>query len=409
MSKSKILFIMTGSIASYKACGVLSKLKQNGHSVKVVMSPSSLQFVGAATIEGLIGEPAITDMYANGQVMDHIHLARWADLIIVAPATAHYINRISNGIGDDLLTTLFLAHDFKKPFLIAPAMNTMMYLHPTTQRSIKKLKEMQIEILETASGVLACGEVGYGRLLEPDLIVKEIESRLTQIHSSSGDFSKELSYDSKNIRVLMTAGGTSEPIDDIRAITNKSTGKTASVLADHLIESGLDLTFLHSENSIKPKNPCDQKSFVTFKDLQILLETELKTNRYDWVIHTAAVSDYSVETTHGKISSDFEEVTLILKRNPKLISFIKKLSPESKLIGFKLTSSVDQNYIQEKVNQLFTLSQCDFVVQNDWNDIKNNRRLFHFFYGVHQQSITLNGFEELSATLFHTILAKESL
>src|SRR4051812_23993809 len=100
MSKSKILFIMTGSIASYKACGVLSKLKQANHEVKVVMSPSSLQFVGKATIEGLTGEAPVTDMYADGQVMDHIHLMRWADLIIVAPATAHYINRVANGIGD---------------------------------------------------------------------------------------------------------------------------------------------------------------------------------------------------------------------------------------------------------------------------------------------------------------------
>ena len=226
---------MTGSIASYKACGVLSKLKQAHHEVKVVMSPSSLQFVGKATIEGLTGETAITDMYGDGQVMDHIHLMRWADLIIVAPATAHYINRIANGIGDDLLTTLFLAHDFKKPFLVTPAMNTMMYLHPTTQRSIKKLKEMGIEILEAASGVLACGEVGYGRLLEPELILNEIEQRL----QSSAEIKltgATSSTASKNIQVLMTAGGTSEPIDDIRVITNRSTGKTASVLADHLVE-----------------------------------------------------------------------------------------------------------------------------------------------------------------------------
>ena len=119
---------MTGSIACYKSCSVISKLKQKGHSLKVVLSPSSLQFIGAATIEGLIGEPPITDMYSTGYVMDHISLVRWADLILAAPATANYITKISNGIGDDLLTTLFLAHDFEKPFLIAPAMNTKMYL-----------------------------------------------------------------------------------------------------------------------------------------------------------------------------------------------------------------------------------------------------------------------------------------
>lgn len=408
MSKSKILFIMTGSIASYKACGVISRLKQNGHDLKVVMSPSSLNFVGKATIEGLTGETPITDMYADGQVMDHIHLVRWADLILVAPATAHYINRISNGIGDDLLTTLFLAHDFKKPFLIAPAMNTMMYLHPTTQRSIKKLKEMNIEILEAASGVLACGEVGYGRLLEPDLIVKEVEQRLNSSASASTTASKPVQK-SKNIQVLITAGGTSEPIDDIRVITNRSTGKTASVLADHLVESGFNVTFLHSEASLKPHNPTQMVSFTSFHDLQKKLETELKGTSYDWVIHTAAVSDYSVQPTSGKISSDAEELTLKLKRNPKLIEQIKKISPTTKLVGFKLTSTSDQKVIEEKVGKLFSQSHCDYVVQNDWSDIQKNKRIFHIYNSTSTQAEVIEGLDELSATLFHKILSKETL
>ena len=401
--KAKILFIMTGSIASYKACGVISRLKQNGHELKVVMSPSSLNFVGKATIEGLTGETPITDMYADGQVMDHIHLVRWADLILVAPATAHYINRISNGIGDDLLTTLFLAHDFKKPFLIAPAMNTMMYLHPTTQRSIKKLKEMNIEILEAASGVLACGEVGYGRLLEPDLIAKEVELRLNSGFVSTP--STPPIQKSKNIQVLITAGGTSEPIDDIRVITNRSTGKTASVLADYLVESGFDVTFMHSENSLKPRNPTQMVAFTTFNDLQHKLESELKNSNYDWVIHTAAVSDYSVQPTEGKISSDAEEVTLKLKRNPKLIEQIKKISPKTKLVGFKLTSTANAKTIEEKVEKLFSKAHCDLVVQNDWSDIKNNKRIFNIYSAESPTHESIEGLDELSATLFHKILS----
>jgi phosphopantothenoylcysteine decarboxylase/phosphopantothenate--cysteine ligase len=345
-------------------------------------------------------------MYADGQVMDHIHLVRWADLILVAPATAHYINRISNGIGDDLLTTLFLAHDFKKPFLIAPAMNTMMYLHPTTQRSIKKLKEMNIEILEAASGVLACGEVGYGRLLEPDLIVKEVELRLNSSFTATATAPVQKS---KNIQVLITAGGTSEPIDDIRVITNRSTGKTASVLADHLVESGFEVTFLHSENSLKPKNPTQTVTFTTFNDLQSKLETELKRSSYDWVIHTAAVSDYSVQPTEGKISSDADEITLKLKRNPKLIDQIKKISPKTKLVGFKLTSTTDPKTITEKVGKLFSNAHCDFVVQNDWSDIKNNKRIFNVYSAQSVQPDSIEGLDELSATLFHKILAKETL
>lgn len=406
MSKSKILFIMTGSIASYKACGVLSRLKQNGHEIKVVMSPSSLQFVGKATIEGLTGEAPITDMYADGQVMDHIHLVRWADLILVAPATAHYINRIANGIGDDLLTTLFLAHDFKKPFLIAPAMNTMMYLHPTTQTSIQKLKTMSIEILEAASGVLACGEVGYGRLLEPDLIVKEVEQRLGSFVKSENSAPV---HTSRNIQVLITAGGTSEPIDDVRVITNRSTGKTASVLADHLIESGLEVTFLHGENSLKPRNPSEVIAFTSFEDLYQKFESQLKSKSYDWVIQAAAVSDYSVKPTSGKISSDNDEITLTLKRNPKLIEQIKKISPKTKIVGFKLTSTSDQPTVHEKVQKLFQSSHCDFVVQNDWSDIKNNQRRFHIYQTASSQPELAQGLDQLSSNLFYKILSKENL
>ena len=119
---------MTGSIACYKACNLISKLVQNDYDVQVVASASALHFVGNATLEGLTGKPVIHDLFQSGNIMDHIHLIRWCDLVITAPATANFINKISQGLGDDLLTTLFLAHDFKKPYLIAPAMNTSMYL-----------------------------------------------------------------------------------------------------------------------------------------------------------------------------------------------------------------------------------------------------------------------------------------
>src|SRR5690606_33467299 len=133
MSRSKILFIMTGSIACYKACQLLSKLSQNNYEVQVVATASALEFVGNATLEGLSGKAVVSDIFAHGRNMDHIHLARWADLIIVAPATANFINKMAQGAADDLASTLFLAHDFTKPFLVAPAMNTSMYQHPATQ------------------------------------------------------------------------------------------------------------------------------------------------------------------------------------------------------------------------------------------------------------------------------------
>lgn len=405
-ANKNILIILTGSIACYKACNVISKLKQKGHHVKVVMSPSSLEFIGKSTIEGLTGEAPITEMYSGGHVMDHINLARWAQLILVAPATANYINKIAYGLGDDLLTTLFLAHDFEKPFLIAPAMNTKMYMHPTTQASIAKLKQMKVEILETASGVLACGEIGSGRLLEPDLIIEEVEKHLGFLGTSSN--TTAASSQANKIKVLVTSGGTSEPIDDIRSITNKSTGKTASLIADSLAESGMEVTYLHSKNAIPSHSSAFNISFETFKELYFALQAELKNNTYDYVVHAAAVSDYSVDSQAGKISSDLPELQITLKRNPKLINEIKKISPKTKLIGFKLTSTSDEIIIAKKVSGLFESAHCDLVVQNDWQNIKNNNYKYRI-YTTPSEFSEIESQQALCGTLFKQIIQGKEL
>ncbi|MGZ3726202.1 MAG: bifunctional phosphopantothenoylcysteine decarboxylase/phosphopantothenate--cysteine ligase CoaBC [Pseudobdellovibrio sp.] len=400
LKSKKILFILTGSIACYKACNVISKLKQNGYELKIVLSPSSLEFIGKATIEGLTGEEAITDMYSSGHVMDHINLARWADLVLVAPATANYINKIASGIGDDLLTTLFLAHDFTKPFLIAPAMNTKMYQHPVTQDSITKLKKMGVDILETASGVLACGEIGSGRLLEPELIYNEVARHF----NDKSDTAK-----SQGLKVLITSGGTSEPIDDIRVITNKSTGRTAAFIAQNLIESGIDVTYLHSPQAVLPAFQSNNKVYSSYADLEKLLQTELTQNRYDFVIQAAAVSDYSVEKSNGKISSDADELTLKLKKNPKLINLIKKLSPSAKLVGFKLTSQADEATIVKKVTSLFENAHCDYVVQNDWQKVSGGNPQYRFYSKNKLTDFkTIDSLESLSAVLFQTLTQRQA-
>ena len=401
LNSKNILIILTGSIACYKTCTVISRLKQSGHKIKTVMSPASLEFLGKSTVEGLTGEEPVTGLYTGGHAMDHINLVRWADLILVAPATANFINKIANGIGDDLLTTLFLAHDFQKPFLLAPAMNTKMYLHPVTQESIRRLKEMGVEILETASGVLACGEIGSGRLLEPDLLVSEVEQRLNLKNSATGPALLQ----KKEIRILITGGGTAEPIDDVRVITNKSTGRTAAFLADALTEAGMNVTYLHAASSILPKYVSLLQSFDTFKDLDSAIEKQLVENKFDFVIHAAAVSDYSVVGQPGKIESSNDEITLKLKRNPKLISRIKKISPQTKLVGFKLTSGSGEDVIASKVQRLFEESGCDYVVQNDWNNISTGQYSYRFY--------DKNGFtqpdsmQSLAASLFQAIVGRK--
>ena len=396
MSKSKILFQMTGSIACYKACQLISKLAQNQFEVQVVASPSALQFVGEATLEGLSGRPVINDMYASGNVMDHIHLMRWADLIVIAPATAHYINKISQGLGDDLLTTLFLAHDFKKPFLIAPAMNHAMYDHPVTQASLKKLKSMGIKILDSESGALACGEVGKGRLLDPEIIFSEIQKDLKQFQVPLMD---QLLNQNTSQKILITSGGTQESIDDVRVITNKSSGATGATIADHLISVGFDVDYVHGQNAQLPSYACEKTEFTDFKDVSRILEEKLKTENYFAVIHLAAISDYSVQKVIGKIKSG-ESMTLHLTPNPKIVDQIKKWSiqPKLKLIAFKLTSTTHLEERYQAVEKLQKFSQADLIIQNDQNEITGHKHLYHAFENLKNIQTTKNK-EELSSFL----------
>lgn len=373
----RVLFLMSGSIASYKACQVLSRLKQLGHDVEVVASQWALKFVGEATIEGLTGRPVHQSMFGSGAHMSHIHLVRWADVVIVCPATANTIGKLAHGIGDDLLTTLFLAHDFSKPWLIAPAMNTKMYHHPATRESVRKLTEMGCKILETASGVLACGEIGDGKLLDPDLllnaIVSELKSTKLRTTDSEVDPSK-FPVPGRRRNVLITSGGTSVPIDAVRSITNHSTGKTGAAIAEVFFGLGYSVTLLTAKSSLRPKldefseNRLEITEYETFADLQNSLNSCLANVDFDVVIHAAAVSDYSLADgpTEGKIDSS-GEIVLRLKKNPKLLDLIRQRSKNThvKIVGFKFTadgSAVDSEARAKKIADSGTV---DFLVTNE--------------------------------------------
>lgn len=175
-----VLFQLSGSIACYKACSVLSRLVQDGHTVQCVASTAALQFIGPATLEGLSGRPLLTDTFTPGRGMEHIELNRWADLTLLCPATANRLNKMATGVADDLLGNLWLTHDFSKPFLVAPAMNTRMWTHPITQKSLATLEQLGLIFLRPEAGPLACGEVGEGRLMEPDALLLALAPYLSQ-------------------------------------------------------------------------------------------------------------------------------------------------------------------------------------------------------------------------------------
>lgn len=365
MLKSNILFILTGSIACFKACELISRLVKDGYKVKCVATPSALKFVGAATLEGLTGQPVATDIFEEGSMMDHIHLARKADMVIACPASAKSINNWAHGTGSDLASTLFLAFDRPEDFYIVPAMNSKMYEHITTQNSLEKLKDFGYQVLPTQTGELACGEYGSGRMLE----VESIYNFIFKAQSKK--------------KVLITAGGTSEPIDGVRFITNTSTGNTALKLAQSLQAQGYEVTYLRAKTATKLKSATNYE-FTSFKSLETQLFDLLKNQKFDFIYHAAAVSDYSVSFINSeptneniKISSEEEQIDLTLTKNPKLIQSLKTLSPHSTVVGFKLTKTLLDSERKAAVKKISPY--VDYIVHNDMLEIEAGQHQFNLY------------------------------
>jgi phosphopantothenoylcysteine decarboxylase/phosphopantothenate--cysteine ligase len=412
MSGSNLLFIFTGSIACYKACDAVSRLVRRGHRVRTVATVSALKFIGPATLEGLTGAPVLSDAFAPGSAMEHINVTRWADAVIVCPATAHTINSLAVGVAPDLVGALFLAHDRTKPWLIAPAMNPAMWSHPATVAAVEKLQNWGVQFLSVGEGRTACGETGEGRLAEPAEIVAAVEAALTKTGAHDGAFAsleaglpvpratvrdamphgttspvsnqtettpgaadRAQIKPARKLRVLVTSGGTSEPIDGVRVLTNTSTGGTGAGIASHLARCGHEPVLLRARHAQRPEAGCREETFESFADLDAALTRLLGAERFDAVIHAAAVGDFGIESVSvdGQVCAidgtklDSRVPPLLrLKTNPKLLDRMRALSPTPfKLIGFKLTRGASAAEARSAVSSLFAHSGSDWVVHND--------------------------------------------
>jgi phosphopantothenoylcysteine decarboxylase / phosphopantothenate---cysteine ligase len=359
MSGSKIAFVLTGSIAGYKACEVISRLVQLGHTVRAVASESALKFVGAATLEGLTGQRVLTDIFEPGAALEHIQLTRWADAVVVCPCTANTLNKFASGLADDLVGALFLAHDRTKPFLVAPAMNPAMWQHPATQDSLEKLGRWGVRFISVGEGRTACGEVGEGRLAEPEDVIAAIEASLAKPQ--------------RRLRVLVTSGGTSEPVDGVRVLTNTSTGATGSLIAGRMARAGHEVVLLRARHAERSTG-CREELFTSYADLEQALARLLSAEAFDVVIHAAAVSDFSVDevtvdgrsvSPTGKLPSGMAPV-IHLRTNPKLVDRLRAMSSKKELIvvAFKLTRGDEPG----AVTSLFAHSGADMVVHNDLSE-----------------------------------------
>jgi len=401
MSKFKILVKVTGSIAAYKAAFLVSKLVQSGCEVKVVVTNSALQFVGAATFEGLTGFPVYSDTFESGRMMSHINLAKWADLTIVVPADANTINKFASGIADNLVTSLFLAHNKNKPYLIAPAMNIAMLKHPATQNSIDKLRRWGIKILPTASGHLACGDEGEGKLLEPEIIMGYIFNELNKSRN-------------KEKSILITSGATQEFIDKIRFVSNLSTGKTGAELADYFYRLGFNVTLLKSEFSFLPEFDLNIQTFRNFEDLSNKIKNNLNQHNYDAVIHLAAVSDFSPENIEiegnkyrlplqTKLSSDVNEFKVYFAKNEKIIKKLKNwsLNKKAKVISFKFLESENSKRKIEEIKKLLKFS--DATVFNSLEGREKNVQKKFEIYKKNEKNLPELTIDELKNEIYKII------
>ncbi len=362
MSGSNILFVFTGSIAGFKACEAVSQLVQRCHRVRTVATAAALRFIGPATLEGLTGSPVLTDMFAPGAALEHINLTRWAEVVVVCPATANTLNRFAAGLADDLAGALFLAHDRRKPFLIAPAMNPAMWSHPATAAAVDKLKSWGVRFVPVGEGRTACGEMGEGRLAEPAEIVAAVEAALAR--------------PARRLRVLVTSGGTAEPIDGVRVLTNTSTGRTGAGLAAHLARCGHDVVLLRARTAVAAATGCREAIFSSYAKLDAMLTRLLGGEDFDAVIHAAAVGDFGIEgvVTGGvtqppglaKLESCAGPVTLLLHAQPKLLDTLRARSrnPRLLVVAFKLTVGADAVAAHAGVAALLQRG-ADLVVHND--------------------------------------------
>ncbi len=319
MLKDKTVVIgVSGGIAVYKTLDVISRLRKLGVNVNVIMTKSATEFVTPLSFQSLSQNYVVCDMFEDPKTWDveHVSLAKRADVFLIAPATANVIGKIANGIADDMLTTTVMAT--KAKVLIAPAMNTNMYENPILQRNINTLKELGYNFVEPESGRLACGDTGKGKLASPEIIVDEVVKLL----------SKE--QDLKGKSIIVTAGPTVESIDPMRYITNRSTGKMGYSIAKEAIERGADVTLITGPTNLTP--PQNLKKLVKIESAKDMYEAVLENlDENDVVIKSAAVADYKPKNySNKKIKKSDDDLIIELDRNKDIAQEIGKIKNNKK-------------------------------------------------------------------------------
>ncbi len=346
VENKNILIGITGGIAAYKVCELIRLFKKNGANVKTVVTKSALEFVTPLTLQTLSQEPVYVEQFMTEERKpEHIALCDWADVFIIAPASANTIGKIANGICDNLLTSLACA--FQKQMIYAPAMNTGMWNNKAVQKNIEVLKSFGAMFVEPEEGFLACGTDGKGRLADVNKIYAKAVDCLTSNKFLEGK------------KIVITAGGTKENFDPVRYIGNYSSGKMGTALADRAFEAGAEVCLIKTFSLNRSYKTVDVKSASQMMDA---VKKEFETA--DVLIMTAAVADYRPqEEVFSKIKKDStDELILKLVKNPDILQEMCKIKKDNQVvIGFCAESDNLIEYAKEKIKK----KNCDFLVAND--------------------------------------------
>ncbi len=351
----RIVLGVSGGIAAYKAPDLVRRLRERGAEVQVVMTAGAQRFVTPTTFQAVAGREVRAELWdpAAEAAMGHIELARWAELILLAPATADLIARLASGRADDLLTTLVLATDAK--VALAPAMNRLMWSHPATQANIAILRHRGVEVLGPGRGEQACGETGDGRMLEPLEIVAGVE-RLLPVKTSSALAGKH---------VLITAGPTRERLDPVRYISNRSSGKMGFALADAARAAGAEVTLV--AGPVNLPTPIGVKRIDVESAAQMHAAVEAAVGVADVFIGTAAVADYRpAVVAERKIKKSGERVEIVLERTPDILASVAARRQRPFVVGFAAETHDVETYARGKLES----KNLDLIAANEVGDDK---------------------------------------
>ncbi len=350
----RITLGVSGGVAAYKSAELVRRLRQEGHTVQVVMTSSAREFITPLTFAALSGQKVITDLFtgeADGEAnlesaIEHIAVAQRTDLLLVAPATADILARFARGIANDFLSTLYLAST--APVVIAPAMNVNMWQHPATQENLVILRARGVHIVEPGEGYLACGMTGPGRLAEQEEIVKAVQQIVLAKHDLAGE------------TVLVTAGPTCEDIDPVRYLTNRSSGRMGYAIAEAAAARGAHVVLVTGPTALETPQGVDRVDVRSTEEMLLAVQRNFPASTI--AVFAAAVADYrATEISSSKIKRGADSMTIRLEPNPDILATVAKNKGERLIVGF----AAETEYVAANARKKLVQKNADLIVAND--------------------------------------------